>query len=49
MKKLLLQIGPVTKAYWSLDKEDRLLVNRVLGRLAKTLINPSKMERKQIA
>ena len=49
MKKLLLQIGPVTKAYWGLDKEDRLLVNRVLGRLAKTLINPSKMERKQIA
>ena len=41
-KKLLMQIGPVYKAYRGLEKNDRKLVNRVMRQLAKNLIKPEK-------
>ena len=41
-KKIAMQVGPVYKAYRSLDKEDKKLVNRVLRKLARNLIKPEK-------
>ena len=43
-KKLPLQIGPVYKAYRSLNKNDKKLVNKVMRRLAKNLIKPEKKQ-----
>lgn len=41
-KKIAMQVGPVYKAYRSLNKEDKKLVNRVLRKLARNLIKPEK-------
>ena len=44
-KKIMMQIGPVYRAYRSLNKEDKKLVNHVLRKLVKNMIKP---ERKAI-
>ena len=51
-KTLLLQVGPIWKAYRNLDKEDRKVVNRVVKRLFKSfLMKPElkKLPTKEIA
>ena len=45
-KKIMMQIGPVYRAYRSLNKEDKKLVNHVLRKLVKNMIKP---ERKAIS
>ena len=47
-KKLPLQVRPVYKAYRGLSKEDKKIVNRVMRRLFKNLIQPKKTK-KQIS
>ena len=41
-KKILLQIGPVYKAYRGLSKEDKKLVYRVVKKLIRNMIKPEK-------
>ena len=41
-KKILLQIGPVYKAYRGLSKDDKKLVYRVMRKLVKNMIKPEK-------
>ena len=51
-KTLLLQVGPIWKAYRNLDKEDKKVVNRVVKRLFKSfLMKPElkKLPNKEIA
>lgn len=43
-KKLLLQIGPVYKAYRGLSKEDKKLVYRVVKKLIRNMIKPEKQK-----
>ncbi len=41
-KKLLLQIGPVYKAYRGLNKDDKKLVMRVVKKLIRNMVKPEK-------
>ena len=41
-KKILLQIGPVYKAYRGLNKDDKKLVYRVMKKLVRNMIKPEK-------
>ena len=43
-KKILLQIGPVYKAYRGLSKEDKKLVYRVVKKLIRNMIKPEKQK-----
>ena len=41
-KKLLLQFGPIYKAYRGLSKDDKKLVMRVVKKLIKNMVKPEK-------
>ena len=41
-RRLLLQVGPVWKAYRKLNKEDKAIVDKVVKKLVKSLLKPGK-------